>query len=232
MAPLVDRNMGFSSDRIYESNSVDEFVIYYFICEGQNTETNYFKGIKNLKKELNIKENIEIIVLDKTDEDANKSNAKNLFDLAKDYKKKSDYKKGDKIVLVFDIDQYKSKKNQYQKLIKNMQKDDDLILCVTSPCFELWLLMHYDDVFATYDKNEMFKNEKKSNKHRYLSEEFLKKYGKNSKKAKTCFENLILGESSCVQNAIRQEKDISQNIECFTKEIGSNIGIFLEKLIT
>ena len=42
---------------------------YFFICEGVNTETFYFRKLIDIKKQLKIHQSIEICLLEKTKED-------------------------------------------------------------------------------------------------------------------------------------------------------------------
>ena len=57
---------------------IEPFRKYFFICEGANTETFYFKRLIDLRKQLGIHPLIDIRLWEKTDEDRNLSFAKNL----------------------------------------------------------------------------------------------------------------------------------------------------------
>ena len=65
---------------------IEPFRKYFFICEGANTETFYFKRLIDLRKQLGIHPLIDIRLWEKTDEDRNLSFAKNLADFAESQK--------------------------------------------------------------------------------------------------------------------------------------------------
>lgn len=65
-----------------QEEQVEPYRKYFFICEGANTETFYFKKLIDIRKELGIHPQIEIRLWEKTDEDRNLSYAKNLLEFA------------------------------------------------------------------------------------------------------------------------------------------------------
>mgnify|MGYP000644686121 CR=1 FL=1 len=73
----------------------------FFICEGANTETWYFKRLIDLRKELDIHPLIDLCLLEKTEEDRNISYPMQLIDFANKQKKKIGFqKKWDKMIVV------------------------------------------------------------------------------------------------------------------------------------
>lgn len=115
---------------------------YYFIFEGSNTEVDYFKGIANHSKEIEISNMIEIIILEKEANIKTTSAPNRLLEFAKNKKEELKTKKlfNDEIVefvLVFDRDSFKpvdKKENEYISFINEAKEHS--ILAVTSPCFE------------------------------------------------------------------------------------------------
>jgi len=80
---------------------------YYFICEGANTETFYFKKLIDLRKNLGIHPLIDIRLWEKTDKDRNISFAKNLVEFANKQKElvENDFDvEHDRMIIVFDGD--------------------------------------------------------------------------------------------------------------------------------
>ena len=63
-----------------QEEQIEPFRKYFFICEGANTETFYFKHLIDLRKELGIHPLIDIRLWEKTEEDKNISFAKRLVD--------------------------------------------------------------------------------------------------------------------------------------------------------
>lgn len=67
---------------------IEPFRKYFFICEGANTETFYFKRLIDLRKQLNIHPLIDIRLWEKTEGDKNLSFPKKLADFAQEQKKR------------------------------------------------------------------------------------------------------------------------------------------------
>ena len=93
-------------------NQIEPYRKYFFICEGANTETFYFKKLIDLRKQLGIHPLIDIRLWEKTGNDKNISFAKNLFVFAQ--KQKDDPANGfdknrDKMIIVFDGDIFEEK---------------------------------------------------------------------------------------------------------------------------
>ena len=61
---------------------IEPYRKYFFICEGANTETWYFKKLIDIRKSLNIHPLIDIRLLEKTEGDRDISYPKNLIAFA------------------------------------------------------------------------------------------------------------------------------------------------------
>ena len=58
-------------------------------------------------------------------------------------------------------------------------KKHKYFLVITNPCFEFWLLLHFD--IPSYSHNQLLENAQISNKHSFISKELSDKvrYSKN-----------------------------------------------------
>ena len=86
--------------------------------------------------------------MERTDEDRGYSNPKPLIDFANAQKKIPENKfdpKHDKMVIVFDVDIFKDKEDEYLELLEKGMEDN--IIGVTNPSFELFLLLHFKGVY-------------------------------------------------------------------------------------
>lgn len=236
--PLTQR---FADDEIVEMENTKK---YYFVFEGSNTEVEYFKGIEKYSKELEISNFIKLIILEKDESIDTHSDPKRLLQEARITKEeliqKEEFDESiDEFVLVFDRDSFKPvdrKRQEYLDFINEAQKD--AILAVTSPCFEIWLLLHFDKI-TIYDLEtetmealesnyEKFRqNLKVSNKHTFTSKVFSETAGTNPK-SNLNFDNLL----DKIQNAIEKEKSeiLEKDIWQMADKLGSNIGLLLEQL--
>ncbi|MEJ6949384.1 RloB family protein [Natronospora cellulosivora (SeqCode)] len=228
MSPL--REIRQWTSRYKEDKQINPLRRYYLIFEGAHTELKYFEGIVNNRKILDIHSLIELVILDKDGDIENHSHPKRLYDLIN--KKKSqlendeNYNKNiDKFVIIFDRDSYRSSK-KYLDFVKSAEKEN--ILGVTNPCFELWLLLHRDNIIEDYIniyKQDILENKRKSNKHTFISKLFSDLFGMNSK-SNLNFEEL----KDFVNIAIINEKKLEQCTEKMKNVIGSNIGLIIEEM--
>lgn len=103
-----------------KEEQIEPFRKYFFICEGTNTETFYFKKLIDLRKELGIHPLIDIRLWEKTGPDKDISYAKNLISFALEQKNVADNDfdlDRDKMVVVFDADIFEEKVQGYDELI-------------------------------------------------------------------------------------------------------------------
>ena len=92
---------------------VEPYRKYFFICEGANTETFYFRRLIDLRKQLGIHPLIDIRLWEKTEGDKDISFPKNLLAFAESQKQdkaNSFDVERDKMVVVFDGDIFEDKK--------------------------------------------------------------------------------------------------------------------------
>lgn len=206
----------------------EPFRKYFFICEGANTETWYFKRLIDIRKLLNIHPLIDVRLLEKTEGDKDISYPKKLIAFAKSQKDNLEInfdKERDKMIIVFDADIFEEKVQDYDELMK--EEEEDTIFAVTNPAFELFLLLHFEDAYEKDifpNMSEIIENKKEGNQT-FIYKLLLERTGINSKK------NIQIGElATKIDTAIMQEKKINQNIyECRGK-ITCNIGQIIEKI--
>lgn len=138
------------------------------------------------------------------------------------------YEEGfDQICLIIDRDKDSflatPENNQYQYVVDKC-KEKGFRLCITNPCFEFWLLLHFDEVFEL-DMDKLLENPKVTSKRRYAEQELRRiypKYKKNFYQA----EKLV----SDIDKAIQNEKEFCEDITGLENSVGSNIGKLIEKM--
>ncbi len=212
-----------------EEPVIEPYRKYFFICEGKNTETWYFRKLIDLRKTLGIRPMIDVQLLEKTEEDADISYPKKLIEFADLQKENpeiafdSEY---DKMIVVFDADIFEEKVTNYDEVVTLGEQKN--ILAVTNPGFELFLLLHFDgayeeDILPFAD--EIIRNEKTGNQT-FIYSLLLKRTNMNSKK------NSKIGELAVhVETAIEQERKVNQNIYDCHGKITSNIGMIIDSII-
>lgn len=174
------------TDRYQEETEIEPLKRYYLIFEGIQTEIRYFEGLVRERKLLGINSMIELIILHKEGDDRSHSHPKRLLGLVSDKKQqlteKGTYDKEiDEFVIIFDRDSYRSR-SEFLDFLSHAKLDN--LLAVTSPCFELWLILHKENSVADYIieyEKEIFENRKVSNQHTYTSKLFSDLFQMNSK---------------------------------------------------
>ena len=112
------------------------------VCEGKVTEPKYFRDLQNYEQVRLVEVKI----------DAEGGVPKTIVERAADLKKsaerearrqRDDFLKYDEVWCVFDIDAHPNVQNAIQQA-----RDNGIFTAVSNPCFELWILLHYQDQFA------------------------------------------------------------------------------------
>lgn len=212
-----------------QEEQVEPFKKYFFICEGANTETFYFKKLIDLRKELGIHPLIDIRLWEKTGEDRNLSFAKNLVEFALKQKNIAANEfdpECDKMIIVFDGDIFEEKVQGYDELVCSIEETD--IAAVSNPSFELFLLLHIDGSYEKYIQGQEAAFLKMDEKGRYSHayHVLLEATGMNAKK------NSDIGNlAENVMLAIQQERWINQDIHQIKGKVSSNIGLCIESII-
>lgn len=201
---------------------------YFFICEGANTETWYFRKLIDIRKSLNIHPLIDIRLLEKTEEDKNISFPRKLIAFAERQKENAEIsfdKERDKMIIVFDADIFEEKVQDYDEVIKLGEKDN--ILAISNPAFELFLLLHFENAYEEDIKpneEQIIRNEKDGNQT-FIYKLLLERTGMNPKKNPA-----IGGLAKNVETAITQEKKINEDIYACKGKVTCNIGKIIEEI--
>lgn len=97
----------------------------------------------------------------------------------------------DKMCLIVDRDKKSFKEEQYN-YVKEECERKNFKLYVTNPCFEFWLLLHFDEVHLI-NKEELLENKRASSKVRFVESELKKyfPYNKNKYNAELLIKKLI-----------------------------------------
>lgn len=201
---------------------------YFFICEGANTETWYFRKLIDIRKSLNIHPLIDIRLLEKTEEDKDISFPRKLIAFAESQKDNEDIsfdRERDKMIIVFDADIFEEKVQDYEEDVALGEKEN--MLAVSNPAFELFLLLHFENAFEEDiepNVEQIIRNEKDGNQT-FIYKLLLARTGVNPKK------NSSIGElAKCVNIAIAQEKKINEDIHNCKGRVTCNIGKIIESI--
>lgn len=134
----------------------------------------------------------------------------------------------DKICFVIDRDREsfvsKDGNDQYGYVLKTCRRNNHGFF-LTNPCFEFWLLMHFDEVM-NLDAEKLLENPKVSARRKYTEQE-LRKLLPGYSKSKYSVDKLI----GCIHKAIQNEKSFCEDEEQLENTIGSRVGLLMEELM-
>ena len=127
--------------------------LFVIACEGAVTEPKYFNG---LKEKLHASR-IRVLILQRLD--ASRSSPEAIKGMMNNFVRLESLRDGDQLWLVIDRDSWPI------KTISEVAQDchqKGYFLAVSNPCFEFWLLLHFEDVAnqAEERKKEIFQNKK------------------------------------------------------------------------
>lgn len=129
--------------------SIEPLKRILIICEGQKTEPSYFNGLR-------VSERARTVYLEIDDTGGV---PKTLVERAADIKKslrRSARKSGDsnsqydEVWCVFDVDEHPNLHDALQQA-----KANDIKLAVSNPCFELWLVLHFQEQRASIERHSV-----------------------------------------------------------------------------
>ncbi len=116
--------------------------LFYILTEGEKTEPNYFQS--SMFRNDRTFPKINPGKCPGNDANGLKQWAESIM--------KTDFVKGDRIWIVLDKDE-----NDLQKLhnLKEWCEENDVGLAFSNPCFELWLLIHFNYVDSSMNKEDL-----------------------------------------------------------------------------
>ncbi|MCI9076451.1 MAG: RloB domain-containing protein [Dorea sp.] len=133
----------------------------------------------------------------------------------------------DKICLIVDRDRESfisvPKNNQYDYVVNTCAKKK-FGLYITNPCFEFWLLLHFNEVFEL-EQEKLLENPKVTAKRRYAEQELRRiwpGYEKNAYKAVEVVKR--------IDKAIENEKEFCEDVVLLENKVGSNLGLLIKEM--
>lgn len=134
----------------------------------------------------------------------------------------------DKICFIIDRDRESfisnDGNNQYSYVLQ-VCRENNYGFYLSNPCFEFWLLMHFDEV-SNLDTEKLLENKKVTNRRRYTEQELrrlLPGYSKSKYQV-----DILIGN---IGKAIKNEKLFCEDEEELENNIGSRVGVLLEELM-
>lgn len=219
--------------RISIAKDIEPKKVIVIACEDENVQPTYFNIIKEVFKIPTI---TEVYILPCIN---GKSAPEHLCNNLKKYidenKNKYDFDERDEFWIV--IDRESPTHVCHEKLLTKLKDCEDFgnnfKVGVTNPLFELWLLLHVDDL-SNYNQAELFENKKVSISKRFIDKklsELLAGYSKEKRKINKIMRKIV--NKSNIQKAIKQEGQIENDFNKIisNQNLGSNIGILVQSIL-
>ena len=111
--------------------------------EGRCTESIYFTAVKNQLRAPNV--HVEIL-----NRDSNESSPESVHFQISEFTKQYNIEDDDELWLVIDRDRWHEK--MLSQVAQLCSQNRHLHFCMSNPCFELWLLLHLEDI-RNYDES-------------------------------------------------------------------------------
>lgn len=130
-------------------------------AEGRKTENMYFESMKISLCASDV--HVEVL-----HRNSNDSSPENVYEQIREFMAEYNIEDDDQLWIVVDKDKWKDK--MLSAVAQYCVQNDNLRFCVSNPCFELWLLLHIEDV-TLYDKKQMkllFMNQKVNSQDTWL----------------------------------------------------------------
>ena len=121
--------------------------------EGRCTESIYFSAVKEKLRAPNV--HVEILA-----RDSNESSPESVHSQIADFMREYNIEDDDELWLVIDRDRWHER--MLSQVAQLCSQNSHLHFCMSNPCFELWLLLHLEDI-REYDEstaNELAMNRK------------------------------------------------------------------------
>ncbi|AZQ64430.1 RloB domain-containing protein [Flammeovirga pectinis] len=187
------------------------------LCEGAKTEPNYFNSLKHDAQKRRILTAVDVEVY--------QPKSHSPLGLVKEaiLKKKKAILKGnpyETIWLVFDRDFHK-----YIEDVIEMANENDIQIIISNICFELWFLLHFEDL----DMNRHFL--KCGNLIKHIQQNYVVRYHKNGKN----YQNLKEETPVAIERAKKLEQvyinGVHSHLKFHEREPYTNVYVLVEYLL-
>jgi hypothetical protein len=183
-----ERNADYQSRSSHIASKCGEdgkWKLYIIAAEGDKREPNYF-DVLTIKYEQDFRlSNIHVEFIDREEEKASNSDPKYVYQtLLKFYEeleKKYSLTEYDELWMIIDTDDYNTRKETIFQISKKCYENSIYKLCISNPCFEIWLILHFFDL-ETSLQDCIPGNSEVSSLKDYIKNQYIKKRPKICKK--------------------------------------------------
>lgn len=188
--------------------------------EGRYTESIYFNAVKDELRAPNV--HVEIL-----DRDSDESSPESVHRQVADFMHQYNIEDDDELWLVIDRDRWRER--MLSQVAQLCAQNPHLHFCMSNPCFELWLLLHLEDV-EQYDdsmKKDLLQNKKNKSGITWLKKrmkDLLGSYSESSYDVKRLIPYADI--------ALERARILDKNpLDRWPQSIGSRVYLLMESII-
>lgn len=188
--------------------------------EGRCTESIYFSAVKERLRAPNV--HVEIL-----DRDSNESSPESVHAQIADFMREYNIEDDDELWLVIDRDRWHER--MLSQVAQLCSQNSHLHFCMSNPCFELWLLLHLEDI-REYDDattKKLALNRKNKSGLTWLKKRMRDLLGSYSESNYNAL-NLLPNASKAI--SIARELDINP-ADRWPQSIGTRVYLLMESII-
>ena len=206
----------------------------FFVAEGANTEFWYLKSLARRLAKQDLPRLVEMVPVERTGSDQNKSHPRSLVRQAKEIRDDPDSRFGfdpasDRVVIVFDADVYRQDNEAYLGDLSEIESVAQA--AVTNPSFELFLLLHkpgsLNADILPHERKILENAHYPGGRRRYISGLASEALGVNLKKNF----GAVAALADDFRNAIAQEALLNQDPALAMGRLTSNVALVIKSLI-
>ena len=207
--------------------TVEPFRTYYLIIEGTNTEPQYFRLLEKKMLRNNLRHKIRFVFLERTENDVGSNSPRQLLNFLLTYQQEKNDPDG-QYVMIFDRDSFKNHPHPLQSYLDFLKKTKKLAIkkVVSSPCFEIWLLLHHPQFVNQYlrgKEEQLLENPRLSSSFTFASRLVYDLFGFNPK---TEIPHHFLDH---LPTAMRQRYELTTDLYLLGDHLGENIGDLIKE---
>lgn len=192
--------------------------------EGKDTERIYFKALA--KEYTNLR--VHVHILERSVDEQNNSSPEHVLKQLNDYKNQYELEADDELWLVVDKDRWTEA--MLSRVATECSQEVAMHMALSNPCFELWLLLHIEDVASLTPEEQMIwmENRRKSkNADPYLKVRLRQKIGSYHESS---YDTLAL--IAHVEDAIERARALDKNpADRWPQTLGTRVYLLAESIM-
>lgn len=169
-------------------------------AEGRYTESIYFEALRDKLRAANV--HVEIL-----QRDDNNSSPESVLSQLQEFKQEYTIEDDDQLWVVVDRDKWTIR--MISEVARYCHQDNNMNFCLSNPCFELWLLLHIEDVcgYSNAQMEQLQANRKSSQKGNTWLKQRMRDLMGSYQESNYDAESLLEHVEDAIERAIKLDKN-------------------------